>query len=182
VGVCFERSSLFGLGFVGSLSFKCLSMSHFDPAQLSVSFMPGAQPEGPLTPRAYTLTHSDLTGDLFLSIGSEYNKRQISGWYTRLMRDEVLARWEDGEEPYLAVHCQVSGGLVFGAAGWRAGIFRYHMPLVLEAFRFGDRILVEHLPRLAEAPVEVHLHFRRKTRIERTWGVFDDYRNAKMIY
>ncbi len=155
-------------------------MSHLDPAQLTVTFLPGVHPTGPLTKRSYTLTHSDLTGALFLSIGSGYNKKQVSGWYTRLMRDEVLACWEDGDEPYLAVHCHVSGGLIFGMAGWRAGIFRYHMPLVLEAFNYGDRILVEHHPRLAQAQVEVHLHFRRKIRIERTWGVFDDYRLSEV--
>ena len=102
---------------------------------LHVTFASGATANGPLTPRRYTLTHSDATGDLFLTIGTEYDRVQIAGWYTRLMRDEVLAEWQAGEPPVLHVHCHVSGGLVFGTAGWRASIFRQHMPMVLQAFR-----------------------------------------------
>jgi hypothetical protein len=33
------------------------------------------------------------SGKLILSIGKAYNHPQISGLYTRLMRDEVLAEW-----------------------------------------------------------------------------------------
>eukprot|EP00899_Mesostigma_viride_P005441 jgi/Mesvir1/14899/Mv26262-RA.2 len=44
-------------------------------------------------PRTYTLTHNDLTGDLLLSMGPHYNKKQIAGWYTQLLRDEVVAEW-----------------------------------------------------------------------------------------
>ena len=33
-------------------------------------------------PRKYTLTHSDLTGDLYLTVAREYDKKQISRWYT----------------------------------------------------------------------------------------------------
>ena len=64
-------------------------MSRLNPAKLHITFREGAAPDGPLIPRRYTLTHSDQTGDLFLTIGPEVNHAQISGWYTRLMRDEV---------------------------------------------------------------------------------------------
>ena len=67
------------------------------PEKLHVRFLPGAAPEGPITPRCYTLTHSDATGDLFLTIGPQYDREQVSGWHTRLMRDEVLAEWIDEE-------------------------------------------------------------------------------------
>lgn len=180
MGVRTQRGSLLSLVDPGSLSFGFLNVASLDPTQLSVNFLPGALSDGPLSPRRYTLTHSDVTGELFLTIGLEYHLPQVSGWYTRLMRDEVLACWDFDPQPFLAVHCHVSGGLAFGPAPWRAGIFRYHMPLVLEAFRFGDRKLVESHPHLGQAPVEVHLHYRRKTRIERTWGVFDDYARSNM--
>ena len=55
-------------------------------------------PGGPLTPRRYTLTHSDSTDDLFLTIAPEVNQRQVSSWYTRLMRDEVVAEWQESED------------------------------------------------------------------------------------
>jgi len=148
-------------------------MSRLKPEKLHVRFLPGAAPEGPVTPRRYTLTHSDATGDLFLTIGPDYDRRQISGWYTRLMRDEVLAGWREEEDgPALHVHCHVSGGLVVGPAGWRDAIFRQELPLVLEALRFGDRHLFEAQPELDQAPIWVHFNATqpRYNRVE-SWGV-----------
>lgn len=154
-------------------------MSRLNPEKLHVRFAPGAAPEGPLMPRRYTLTHSDVTGDLFLTIGPDYDRRQIAGWQTRFMRDEVLAEWleEEVERPALHVHCHVSGGLVFGSAGMRDAIFRRELPLVLEAFRLGDQRLFHTHPELDRAPVRVHFHAARARydRIE-TWGVPADYR------
>jgi hypothetical protein len=147
------------------------------PEKLHVRFLPGAAPEGPITPRCYTLTHSDATGDLFLTIGPQHDREQISGLYTRLMRDEVLAEWGGEEDsPVLHVHCHVSGGLVLGSAGWRDAIFRRELPLVLESFRFGDRRLFEIHPMLGRAAILVHFHATqsRYDRVE-SWGVLADY-------
>jgi hypothetical protein len=148
------------------------------PGRLHVRFVAPARPEGPLLPRRYTLTHSDATGDLFLTIGPEVDRNQISGWYTRFMRDEVLAEWDETEEgPVLRVYCHVSGGLVVGTAGWWYEIFRHELPLVLEAFRYGDRGLFEAQPELESAPVLVHFRSsrRRYRRVER-WGALGEYR------
>jgi magnesium dechelatase len=152
-------------------------MAQLDPEQLHVSFMQDAQPDGPTYPRAYTLTHSDISGELNLTIGKVYNRRQVSGIYTRLMRDEVLAEWSNDEQPCLHVHCHVSGGLVFGSAGYREATFRYHMPMVLEAFHTGDQKLIELHPELAHALVILHFHTRQrgKDRTE-TWGILDNYK------
>lgn len=154
-------------------------MGRLRAEKLYVTFMPGTDPEEPTMPRAYTLTHSDLTGDLFLTIGHEHDQNQISGIYTRLMRDEVLAEWgEDGEGPALRVHCHVSGGLTLGPAKMRLAIFKHEMPLVLEAVRYGDRRFFEVHPELEQAPVWVHFHARRPCHntIER-WGFLSDYRH-----
>jgi hypothetical protein len=111
-------------------------------------------------PRRYTLTHSDRTGDLYLTVAKEYDKEQVSGWYTRLMRDEVLAEWQMlGDSPSLHVYLHVSGGLVFGTAGMREEIFRREMPLVLEAIRNGDSKFFEENPDNDNAPI--YLHFQR---------------------
>jgi hypothetical protein len=152
-------------------------MGRLKPEKLHVGFAPDTAPEGPVAPRRYTLTHSDATGDLFLTIGSDYDRQQISGWYTRLMRDEVLAEWRDeGDGPALHVHCHVSGGLVLGPAGWRYAIFQRELPLVLEAFRFGDRRLFEAQPELDQAPIWVHFH-AAQSRYNRgeSWGTPADY-------
>ncbi len=147
-------------------------MSRLKPEKLHVQFAPDATPEGPVSPRRYTLTHSDATGDLFLTIGADYDRKQISGWTARLMRDEVLAEWRQEDGHALHVHCHVSGGLVVGSAGWRDAIFRRELPLVLEAFRFGDGGLFEAQPELDQAPIWVHFHARqsRYNRVE-PWGV-----------
>ena len=153
-------------------------MSRLRPGKLHARFVAPAGPEGHALPRCYTLTHSDATGDLFLTIGPEVDRKQISGWTTRFMRDEVLAEWDETDEgAVLRVYCHVSGGLVLGTAGWRDSIFRHELPLVLEAFRYGDRTLFELQPDLDGAPILVHFQSsrRRYRRVER-WGTPSDYR------
>jgi hypothetical protein len=93
------------------------------------------------------------------------------------MRDEVLAEWKEDESgPALHVYCHVSGGLVLGTARWRYGIFKYHLPIVLEAFRYGDRPLFEAHPDLDRAPVKVHFHssIDRYNKLE-NWGELANY-------
>lgn len=157
-------------------------MGRLRPEQLHVKFAGGAGDEGPLAPRRYTLTHSDLTGDLFLNIGSDYHKAEISGVWARLMRDEVLAEWREEEKgPALHVFCHVSGGLALGPARWRYAIFRHELPLVLEAFRHGDRALFAANPALDEAPIVVHFRSsRRRYRRRERWGTPADYRLESM--
>jgi hypothetical protein len=153
-------------------------VSRLRPEKLHVRFGEGAELDGPVAPRRYTLTHSDSTGDLFLSVDSEYDRKQVAGWYTRLMRDEVLAEWrDDGDGPGLHVHCHVSGGLVLGTGGWRYAIFRHELALVLEAFRYGDRQLIEARPELDSAPIRIRFRsHRRQCRRTEQWGTPADYR------
>jgi magnesium dechelatase len=155
-------------------------VSRLNPDKLHARFLPGAEPEGPPAPRCYTLTHSDATGDLFLTVGPVYDRKQVSGWYTRLMRDEVLAQWQLEEaRPALHVYCHVSGGLALGPAGWRDGIFRHELPRVLEAFRAGDATLFEAYPDLDQVPIVVHFRsHRRRYRRREVWGTLADYRLA----
>jgi len=83
--------------------------------KLHTAFTPGTLPDKFTLPRRYTLTHSDFTGDLYLTIGSDYNMKQCSGLYTKLMRDEVFAEILEAEKGYaLHVYCHVSGGFVIG--------------------------------------------------------------------
>ena len=152
-------------------------MKRLNPEKLHVTYLPGAGQAEPLSGRRYTLTHSDITGDLFLSVGTEYDGKRISYWYTRLMRDEVLAEWDvENERPGLMVHCHVSGGVVFGSAGMRDGIFRRELPLALEGIRFGDRPFIEAHPNLDEAVVWVRFHATRKRYdVKENWGCLKDY-------
>ena len=154
-------------------------MSVLKPEKLHVKVLEDSSETGPVRPRRYTLTHSDLTGDHYLTIGQDFNQPQISGWYTRLMRDEVLGEWRfEGDKESLSLHlyCHVSGGLVLGTARWRYGIFKQHMRLVIEAFRYGDRHLVEARPELDQAEVIVHFKaWQKKYNKIVKWGLFRDY-------
>jgi len=152
-------------------------MRDLDPRKLHVTRHAGASAQDLRLPRRYTLTHSDVTGDLILSIGAEYDRRQISGLYTRLMRDEVLAEWKDGgPEPTLHVYVHVSGGLVFGSAGMRSAILHQHMRLVLEAIRCGEAALLAFRPELDQGRVWVHFASKdsRYDQVE-DWGQLQSY-------
>jgi len=152
-------------------------LSRLNPEKLKVYYLLGVKPESPLLPRRYTLTHSDVTGDLYLTIGPDYNLKQINGLYTRLMRDEVLAEWRNSDdEPALHVHCHVSGGFVLGRASWRYKIFRREMPLVLQAIRYGDKALFAANPELGKSRIWVHFH-ASQPRYNKTelWGELVDY-------
>jgi hypothetical protein len=151
-------------------------MPGFDPKRLHVRYIGNGDADSPIIPRKYTLTHSDTTGELFLSIGKEYDQKKLSNIYTRLMRDEVLGEWHDPEKPRLDIHCHTSGGIVVGTAGWRDSIFRHHMPVVLKAICYGDRVFISGKQRYIKAPVFVHFHSNRKS-LDRTekWGIIIDY-------
>ena len=153
-------------------------MTELQPEKLYVQLEDQERDKQEMLPRRYTLTHSDRTGDLFLTIAREYDKKQISGFYTRLMRDEVLAEWvSDGGQLALEVHCHVSGGFVLGGAAWRASIFRRHMPQVLQALRYGDRQHFAENPELDLAPITVHFHSTKPAyQTVETWGTCAEYR------
>lgn len=152
-------------------------LNHLSLENLNVKYLHDVHPTGPITPRCYTLTHSDITGKLFLSIGIEFDKKAISGFYTKIMRDEILAEWLKDENDYaLHVYCHVSGGIIIGRAGWRDSIFRREMPLVLKAFCQGDKDLFISNPVLVNSPIIVHFQSSNKNfkKVE-IWGIPKDY-------
>ncbi len=153
-------------------------MERLNPEKLHVTYLTGTTPENLVLPRLYTLTHSDRTGELFLTIGAQYDKQQISKLYTRLMRDEVLAELaDDGDKLIFKVYCHISGGFIIGTAKWRYNIFHSELPLVLEAIRYSDRTLFEKNPQLDITPVLICFQSTdsRFNRVE-NWGVMADYR------
>ena len=153
-------------------------MEWLNPEKLHVTYLTGTIPENLILPRLYTLTHSDRTGELFLTIGGQYDEQQISKLYTRLMRDEVLAELaDDGGRLVFKVYCHISGGFIIGTAKWRYNIFHSELPLVLEAIRYSDRTLFEKNPQLDITPVLICFQSTdsRFNRVE-NWGVMADYR------
>ena len=155
-----------------------INMKRLNPDKLHVTYLAGATPDELIVPRRYTLTHSDITGNLFLSIGSEYDTQQTSKLYIRLMRDEVLAELSDDDDILaFKVYCHVSGGFVIGTAKWRYNIFKSELPLVLESIRHGDRFIFEQNPELDNVPVFIHFSSTddRFNKVEE-WGTMLEYR------
>ena len=153
-------------------------MKRLNPEKLHVTYLHGSTPNNLVLPRRYTLTHSDRTGELFLSIGNQYNTKQISGLYTRLMRDEVLAELIGHEDSVVfRIYCHISGGFVFGTAKWRYNIFCSELPLVLEALRYGDSAVFESNPELVNNPVMIHFQ-STNSRFDKVkmLGTMADYR------
>ena len=151
-------------------------MQRLNPEKLQVTYSRDVTVDSFFIPRRYTLTHSDRTGELFLSIGHAYNLKQVSGFYTRLMRDEVLAELAgDFNNITLEVYCHVSGGLVLGTAKWRYNIFQTELPLALEAIIYGDRNFYKQDSR-SNLPVNVHFasHIPHYQKVE-NWGKIADY-------
>ena len=153
-------------------------MSRLDPQKLHVTFEKGVLRKKLAFPRCYTLTHSDRTGDLWLTVGKQFQRKQISGLYTRLMRDEVLAEWlKDPSGPALHIYCQVSAGL--GSCRLRDSIFRRELPFVLEIIRYGDRELFDSSGELDEAPVRIHFISKKpQYACVEQWGTPKDYQQA----
>ena len=81
-------------------------LSNFNSEKLSVEYIDGVAATEPVMPRRYTLTHSDLTGELFLNIGTDYAWGKINS-----LRDEVLGEWKQyGSSLYFNVYVYIDQG------------------------------------------------------------------------
>ena len=149
-------------------------MKKLNPEKLNVEFRPGVTPTGPVIPRRYTLTHSDLTAELFLTIGSEYAYDKITK-----MRDEVLAEWRTvNGQYYLNAYCYVDGGeFSASVSAIRNTIFVKELPLALEAIRYGDRVFFIANPILDYSPIFIYFSSNNPNfnRVE-YWGTMNDYK------
>lgn len=136
-----------------------------------MTLLPGTGRDRPLAPRRYTLTHSDRTGHIFLSIGADYDAAALRTLQVRLERDEVLGEWVVDDEPRLELHMAAQGGLpVFGTGRMRVVIFRRYRELVLDALRSGDSALSAAHPEIRGAPVVARFHWRRGREEREDWG------------
>lgn len=147
-------------------------MSKLNPEKLSVEFREGVTATEPIIPRRYTLTHSDITAELFLTIGLTYAYDKITN-----MRDEVLGEWvKEREIDLYYVYLQVDGQFGLITSAMRNSVFRRELPLALEAIRYGDAEFFTEHPELDIAPISVFFQssYPQYNKIE-NWGVFSDY-------
>ncbi|MFB9757043.1 staygreen family protein [Ectobacillus funiculus] len=129
-------------------------MSNFDPTKLFVTFLPPANLYEPVINRKYTLTHSDVTEKLFLSIGYTYDTYAID----QHLRDELVAQWTNKHEKLVLFgKVYISGGeFDEKTAGKRFYIFQKEMAMALKAIVNGDKQLYTYFPSLLTAPIYIY--------------------------
>ncbi|MEC2071004.1 staygreen family protein [Alkalihalophilus marmarensis] len=146
-------------------------MARLDPDKLTVNYREGVTTSEPIIPRRYTLTHSDFTGELFLTIGEEFAFDEITE-----MRDEVFGEWVSDDDSYY-LHAYVYVGN-FGPAlnAIRDEIFRRELPLALEATVYGDTPFFEAQPDLYDAPIWIQFDSEDPAyQSFENWGTPRDY-------
>ncbi len=147
-------------------------MKKLNPDQLYVEFKNGLTMIKPVIGRKYTLTHSDITAELILTIGLRFAFEEINA-----MRDEVLAEWNmHHHSPFLFVYVYVDGTFGPEVTAVRDAIFRRELPLALEAIRYGDRKFFAAHPALDSAPIWIHFDSTNPlyNKFEH-WGTPGDY-------
>ncbi|MDF2486171.1 MAG: hypothetical protein K0R46_2339 [Herbinix sp.] len=149
-------------------------MSRLNQDKLSVEFRDGVTVTEPITFRRYTLTHSDLTAELFLTIGLRYAFDKIN-----TMRDEVLGEWIKSHDGYLYhLYLNIDGQFDTESAQVRNYIFRRELPLALEAIRYGDRELFNTYPELDYSPIIVFfLSSIPQYNVIEDWGTMHLYKS-----
>ncbi|WP_409270233.1 staygreen family protein [Neobacillus sp. SCS-31] len=127
-------------------------MTKFNQANLTVTYIAPITPFRPLEGRKYTLSHSDTTGKLFLTIGPEYSYST-----TTVAKDEVFAEWVQSMGEYSLygrVHVS-SGEFDEQQSGVRFMIFKKEMDLALTAIVYGDQVFYKSFPWLLDAPIYI---------------------------
>lgn len=146
-------------------------MAHFNKNKLWINYQLDQMSQ--LSPRRYTLTHSDETGDLYLVIDSEYHYEFLSD-----KRDELLAELQmDGcQNYYFYVYIRVDGVDGIKSAVKRNEIFKRELPLALSVIKYGDPYLFTVYPQLEQIAIYVYFQSEDPTlnRVD-YYGTFLDY-------
>ncbi len=147
-------------------------MSEFVPDNMATEWKDGVTETAPLIPRRYTLTHSDETGELFLTIAPDFSFYQLTA-----MRDEVLGEWMKADDTFrYYVYLHIDGPFGQGTEAIRDTIFRRELPLALKAIRYGDKLFFEAQPEMDHYPIIVYfLSFYPEYNKIEDWGTFADY-------
>ena len=149
-------------------------MSKFNPERLTVGYRDGVTATGPIISRCHTLTHSDFTGELFLTIGTQFAWDKVN----TDMRDEVLGVWKiEGNGLCYNVYVYIDNEEHdISTATRRNDIFRRELPLALTAIRYGDRYLFNCYPYLDDAFIIVNFMSSYPQLFKREyWGNFGSY-------
>lgn len=124
---------------------------NFNPDNLETTFIEPVTPYNPIENRKYTLTHSDDTKMLFLTVANKYNYEEIN----QKLRDELLGTWKKHENSYALIFYAYVGeeNILNSLVKYKS--FKYHMELAIKAVMFGDREFLKKNPDLMNCPVFV---------------------------
>ena len=151
-------------------------MSKFNPEKLTVEYRGGVSATEPIIQRRHTLTHSDFTGELFLTIGTRFAWDKVD----TNMRDEVLGIWlMEGNSLNYNVYVYIDNGEHDVSSAMRRNeVFRRELPLALTAIRYGDRFLFECYPSLEYAFIYVtFISSYPQLNKQECWGTFSKFSN-----
>ena len=125
-------------------------MKKINPEKVFTEFRDGVNKIEPIEGRKYTVTHSDKTGDLFVTIGLKYAEDKIDK-----LRDELLLTWTYSDERLKLIGQVVIDNEVIKNSRIRNIIFKKEMPLALQAIRYADRELFQLNKSLDDIPIEI---------------------------
>lgn len=124
-------------------------MKKIEPDRVYSELRDHISPISPVIGRKYTVTHSDETGELFVTIGRHYADDKIGP-----LRDEVLLAYENAETGMILLgEVLVEDEGITGSAEKRNEIFQMEMPIALQAIRIADQKLFQAKPELDEIPI-----------------------------
>ncbi|MGG1684591.1 staygreen family protein [Pseudalkalibacillus sp. NRS-1564] len=143
--------------------------------KLMVTYRDGMREKNCVLGRKYTLTHSDITGELFLTIGKEYAFDRISS-----IRDEVLGSFRNDCGLYFYVYVLIDDPTEDGRSSIRNRIFREELPGALSAIRVGDEHLYQADPELDNLPIWVYFDSNEaQWEAYEYYGSLREYRNSQ---
>ena len=126
-------------------------MKKIDTKKVFTELRNGATNTFPISGRKYTMTHSDKTGDLFVTIGTGFAEDKIDK-----LRDEVRLQYIIVDRmPILYGEVVVDGMGIPGNPPVREAIFKREMPVALQAIRYADDALFTTYPELDNTPVYI---------------------------
>jgi len=124
-------------------------LSEPSPYMIFAQYRNKIEPYQPVPGRKYTITHSDITGHIYVFISDDYAEDSITD-----MREEVRLEWQKTRHGYVltgSVRVDLNG--YEQASKNRSERFYVEMPKTLQALRYADRFLFRRYPVLDSAPV-----------------------------
>ena len=148
----------------------------FNPSKVHTEFRNNISSYNPVIGRKYTITHSDETAELFVTIGTEYATDLYSP-----IRDELILSIDDVDNNIiLQGYVNVDSHNNFGTRKLRNDIFLREIPLALKSTFYADRIFFQNYNCLMNVPVIINFLSADKQYNKRYYyGTIGNFTNQK---